>query len=615
MKNQHSNFLISNPFVALVLFALFALGTKHSQAAELPPVTGASYDGRQISWEPQSGAIGYNLYLGSRYHDTVVGVTSYIPELPGRYSIAAFDDNDQYSPWLVRINPDNVVQVDEMPLSVDAPENVRGTVYSMTAGEVFWDRLYSRSLEYRIFLNGAPLGSTTGSSFFVNALLPDAINRVSVVAETDTGAQSEQVVLEFNTSAGPFPDQASLLDNTVQTLRPDSPQNARITLYSADTAELFWDRPPLNTNIVATDIFRDGELLGTNNGTSFYDTSGDFSYNQRVDSRHKYELVAINADGERSLPAVINPGVFDGARPEVVQRLLTGITDVTTNNAHVQWFSFLQNLAFGNIDGFAEQLSVENIVEDGFLVSSRTEYNCLYGGSLSVVSVPTAIINTDLTFDFCSSDVGEIHGKFALNGLDAGGYTATYDNLGIDSVDTMFGMDGVVELSIGRGFGNRTLSYQEFRYSTYTEHYDDDGLLPTNEIFTNATLDQQVIDSVTGDPRTSFTTSFTANGSWTNERDITVSTVRGFEDAVFVGAGVSANYMSGELLLESEDEADRLILSADTGDAGSWSVTITDNTIEGVITKTMTGAWDENVRLPCISAFGDDVDMNGCAAQ
>lgn len=614
MKNQHSNLRVSIHFFPLLFLALLTLGIKHSQAAQLPPVTGAFYDGQQISWNPQAGAIGYDLYRNSRYHDTVVGVTSYVPELTGRYSIVAFNNNGQYSSWLVRVDPDNVVQVDEQNSSVDAPTNVTGTVYSATAGEVFWDRLYSRSLEYRIFLNGTPVGSTTGSSFFLNSLLPDAINQISVVAETATGVQSEQVVLEFNTSAGPFPDQASLLDGTAQLLRPDSPQNARIELYSVDTAELFWDRPPLSADIVATDIFRDGELLGTTDGISFYDASGVFNYNQRV-ARHKYELVAINVNGERSLPAVINPGPFDGARQAVAQRLLEGVTEVTTNNAHVQWFAFFQSLAFGSLDGFAEQVSVENTVEEGFLVSSRAEYSCLYGGSLTVVSAPTAIINTSLNFDLCSGEAGEINGSFSLNGLDAGGYIATYDNLGIDTIETMFAMDGVVTMSIGRAFGNKTLSYQDFRYSTYAEQYDDEGLNLVNEIFTNATLNQQVSDTVIDQPRTLFTTNFTANGSWTNERDIAVSTTQRFEEAALGSAGAIANYSRGELLLESANEADTLVLSADTGDINSWSVVITDNTIEGVAVETVTGAWDENIRLPCLTAFVEEVDATGCTVR
>jgi len=561
MTNQHSNLRISILFAPLLLLALSTLWTKHAHAVELPPVTGAAYDGRQISWNAQAGAAGYNVYRDFFYHDTVVGVTSYVPELTGRYFIAAFDNDGQYSPWLVRNNPDNVVQVDELMSGVDAPANVTGTVYSATAGEVFWDRLFSRSLTYRIFLDGALVGSTRGSSFFLNSLSPDAINRVSIVAETEAALQSDQVVLEFNTLAGPFPTDASLSGSTVLALRPDSPQNASITLYSRDTAELFWERPPLSDNIIATDIFRDGELIGTTNGISFFDADGVFSFNQRVDSRHKYELVAINSNGERSLPAVINPGAFDGSKPEVLQRLLTGVTDVTTNNAHVQWFAFLQNIAFGNVDDFAEQVSVENIVEDDIFVSSLTEYSCFNGGSLTIASAPTAFINTTLSFNLCSIDGGEIDGVFSLNGLDAGGYTVTYDNLGIDMVDTMFGLDGIVELTVGRAFGNTTLSYQDFRYSTFSELFDEEDFFAVEEVFTTD----------------------------------------------------SANYTSGELILESVNEADSLVLSANTGDADSWSATITDNTIEGVVVETLTGTWDENVRLPCVSAFAEDVAASGCA--
>ncbi|MFK7856175.1 MAG: hypothetical protein AB8B79_18815 [Granulosicoccus sp.] len=600
------------PAVTLLLLALLTLWTSHTRAAELPPVTGASYDGQLISWTPQTDAIGYNLYRGSSYHDTVIGVNSYVPELSGRYSIAAFDGEGNYSAWRVLVDPDNVVQVDELAQGVDEPANVTGTVYSTTAGEVFWDRLFSRSLRYQVFLNGEPVGSTTGSSFFLNSLAPDAMNLVSVIAQSESGNQSGQIVLEFNTSAGPFPNDASLLDNLDQTLRPASPQNARITLYSTDTAELFWDRPPPSDTIVATDIFRDGEFLGTTDGISFYDDNGVFSFNQQVDSRHKYELVAINSIGERSLPAIINPGAFDGSTLNVVQRLLAGITEVTTNNAHVQWFPFLESLVFGEVSEFAEQVAVEPTVEDNILLSVRTEYSCFGGGSLTIIRAPSAITNASLSFNLCSIDGGEIDGQFALLGRDAGGYTATYENLGIDMIETSFGLDGVVDLSVGRGFGNTSLIYQNFSYDTFIDQFDDDDLFTDNSIFTRATMNQQVADTVTDQPRTLLTTNFTANGSWTNGRDIRVTTTQRFEDAVLNSSTGRANYVSGELLLESVNEEDSLVLSADTGEANSWSATITDHTIEGVVIKPAMGNWNENAQLPCVSAFVDDVDSSGC---
>ena len=279
----------------------------------------------------------------------------------------------------------------------------------------------------------------------------------------------------------------------------------------------------------------------------------------------------------------------------------------------MQWFDFFQSLAFGNVDDFAEQVSVEITAESGILLSERTEYRCFDGGSLTIVSAPTAVVNASVTLELCAVDGGEIDGTFTLNGLDAGGYTVTYENLGIDMVDTMFSLDGVVEVSVGRAFGNTTLSYQDFRYSTFSEQFDDDGFFPINEIFTNATLNQQVTDTVTDEPRRLFSTSFTANGSWTNGRDITVTTARRFEETVPDSAGGSANYISGELLLESVNEDDSLVLSADTGDANSWSATITDDTIEGVVIETFSGNWGESARLPCISAFVEDAETSGCA--
>jgi len=172
MKTFLLSYRLPVSFRKITLLTLHAsalcLLTTMVQAQDLPVVSGATYDGQEISWNPVDGALGYDIYISSSYVDTVVGITRYRPERLGTFRVAAFDGNGNYSPTVPadRTGLSNFVAVDELTSGVDQPENVRGIVYSVSAGELFWDRAVSRNLEYDVFLNGTLVGTTTGSSVF-----------------------------------------------------------------------------------------------------------------------------------------------------------------------------------------------------------------------------------------------------------------------------------------------------------------------------------------------------------------------------------------------------------------------------------------------------------------
>ena len=86
---------------------------------------------------------------------------------------------------------------------------------------------------------------------------------------------------------------------------PSAPVNAELAIYSdhlidSNLAELIWDRAPDAERIVQTEIFRDDELLGISEGNSFLDSS------RLPKTPYWYELVSVNADGERSPTATLN---------------------------------------------------------------------------------------------------------------------------------------------------------------------------------------------------------------------------------------------------------------------------------------------------------------------
>ncbi len=79
---------------------------------------------------------------------------------------------------------------------------------------------------------------------------------------------------------------------------PSTPANIRLVYYSKSAVEIRWDPPPESEQIVATEILRDGELIGVSGSNVFFDDS-------REENRsYHYALIAIDVDNRRSVPAV-----------------------------------------------------------------------------------------------------------------------------------------------------------------------------------------------------------------------------------------------------------------------------------------------------------------------
>ncbi len=95
---------------------------------------------------------------------------------------------------------------------------------------------------------------------------------------------------------------------------PLSPANVTFDIYSSRVAELFWDRPLASDRVTSTEVYRDGVYLGATRGNSYYDGTREEGI------AHWYELVAVDADGDRSSAATLN---FQRA----VQTLLPDNTD------------------------------------------------------------------------------------------------------------------------------------------------------------------------------------------------------------------------------------------------------------------------------------------------
>ncbi len=199
--------------------------------------------------------------------------------------------------------------------SLPAPANLRADVYSSSSFEVFWDRVASAALNYEVSLNGQAVKTTNGTSWYAAGLQSAQPYTVDVVAIDTSGNRSNASSVAVSTrGSGTVTDPVTNPGTGSGTDAPSAPQNARLVVYSSTAAELFWDRPPASAGVLSTRIQRDGAQIGETNGISFYD-------NTRAPGKsYRYELIALNAAGAQSAPAVIaeqvsGPGTNPGTGP------------------------------------------------------------------------------------------------------------------------------------------------------------------------------------------------------------------------------------------------------------------------------------------------------------
>ncbi|MFK7890999.1 MAG: hypothetical protein AB8B63_09325 [Granulosicoccus sp.] len=569
-----------------------------SLAQPLPPVTGVTFDGGQIVWDALPGAIGYNIHGDNAiYLDTVRGDTAYKPTQSGRYYVVAFDDAGNFSP--IEIIEDDIVPTSNsvsvlLPIDgLEPPESVAGTVYSATAGEIFWNRASNQVLEYDVLLNQEYLGTTAGTSFFIDTLQSSTENIVSVVATDSTGSASRPVSLLFDTAQQgfPFPAKDTMVNPGGQ---PSPPQNANLEIYSDSAAELFWDRPGAQEFIVSTEISRDGMIIGQTPGTSFFDDG------RSLGTLHGYRLVAIDRDGIRSEPTFVNPGPFDGPTDVTVERLMSGISQVTRNNPHLRWFPVFRGLTRSPLPDSLTEISSETVIEDGRTIN-RTQFDC-GSGVLVIDSALSRFGAHGLTFDNCNVEGATFDGSLFITSTDLGGYNTSYTDLFIGVDDGEFvTMDGMVDLNRFRSNFGMVLHYRRLNYYSFQLN---DGPEGGSDIVVE--LNQRLSDIVSAfndGPRNTLTTEFTVSAPWTRERPLTITTTQNFSGAE-VGSG---NPITGELIA-ADGNGQSVAIDAATGVDSSFLATV----ITGESTTSITGNWNEENRLACLSFTLDDEAIPGC---
>ena len=166
-----------------------------------------------------------------------------------------------------------------------APANLRAEVYSRRSLELFWDRpAPGVETRYEIRRDGEPVAIKVGTSFYETGLEAGREYRYEVIRVPNTGPRSAVAVVDARTDGGGGPSMPGG--------GPAAPDGLRAERYSARNGELFWTRPAMPG--LRYEISRDGAVLATTNGVSYYDDTLTAS---RV---YEYAVVAIDSSGRRS---------------------------------------------------------------------------------------------------------------------------------------------------------------------------------------------------------------------------------------------------------------------------------------------------------------------------
>lgn len=302
--------------------ASVALANAPSQPAQLRAVVYSS-SSAEIMWARSTDdviVVGYEIVINDRVVGTFDQLSYYRNDLtPGatyRFEITAVDNQGNRSTSsaisLVAGDDDVTPVVEGSPIS-----DARIVVYSRTAAELFWTRPPNTQTT-DIYRNAQRIGTSLGNSYFDGNRERNTSYTYELVALDSQGAELGRAAVGDSSVTDPTPVTPPAQEPPASA--PLDLADLRLIVYSRTAAELFWS---MADGGVSTRVLRNDTLLGTTQGTSFFDG------NRQRATQYIYTLETLDDSGRivatgvlnESSPSVVNPPVAEPEPPTVTPPL------------------------------------------------------------------------------------------------------------------------------------------------------------------------------------------------------------------------------------------------------------------------------------------------------
>ena len=602
------------PFKRLALasaVALAATGPGLAHAADSPPtvpgnLTARLYPGSggELFWSRSTDDRGVRGYEITR-NGTSLGIRDatsfYDPSLKAgtayAFTVAAIDSAGQRSAKAstslggAAAGPSPAAPQAAAPApggaAVAPPAGLRAEVYSATEAKLFWNRSPVAGTNYKIRRDGAPVGASNTTDFYDNRLSGGRRYTYTVIAFDRSGRASAPATISVRTPAAgtaaapggnPF-GAAAPAPAGQPTAAPQpaaggvpAPANASLRVYSPTTAELFWQRPAPSAGVVSTEVRRDGTVVQTGGGTSYYDAN-------RVAGRtYRYELTAIGAGGRRSsvtvvggasTPAASAPSAPSAGGLPAALRTRTANLFAAANGDALEKMAAIGKRLRKPRDFGASFVSTRN-VNDAFRADL---YRCPKGGTVEVQTGPVDTSGTvgvsELRASACAVGPITVSGRFlGGNPVDQGrGDGTAIDSASVNDYRLVDSRDGSVA----------TMTLGDVRFDT-------GGRLGTSRVARTWDARGLAVSGGAGGTYAATRTStgvddVSAGGGYTFNADgltgVAGTGARVQTTGNFRRSGGAGNYATGTL--EVIAGAERYTIDADGGDANAFQLTATAN--------------------------------------
>ncbi len=483
-----------------------------------------------------------------------------------------------------------------------APGNLRYSVYSHTAAELFWDRASTDNGHvsgYEITRNGEVLDTRDGLSLFIADLQPGTVNEFTITSISSSGERSSSVSASIDTGSATPPFNSAALA---------APGGLRSSRYSSQAFELFWDR--VQGQAYQYDVEINGEAVGSTDGTSFF--VGDETTYRDGSGQLQVSLVARNAAGTSSAPSALTLAAGDGeggdgnpSEPgddallslERAGALLQQLTELVRSNGLVEHQDTLRVLNSIGAGNFISEEFLEGT--SNYYYSSDTLYRreCVDGGS--VEHRVEYAYHGFYRHGFIMNDCQVPDNRF-VSGY--GTYTNAYDGFNYAG-NVWTGSSGAYDaLVMEHGDTRETMTASLVQDNTSLGQISSSDLYNVRRYLRieNGEYDyQQGEDELMVrdwnlrfnrfDPETALhafnrlNATFTVSAGWTDGQTLEI-------DAVFDGRGEEAPWFDSGRLRIVSDTGDTLEVLAGTGDPETYQLV---STVNGV-TVSEIRRWDVN---------------------